>query len=305
MSIFSRKKKAAAVEQAKKAQAEATKPRSAPYFHTPTHAARDFLASTPSYYADHHRAQIMEQQNRRSLMTRTTNERYGKAPASGASTPLPRSSSQISYESMMSDYPPVVTVQRTRPNPFLSASTQQSFETVDRITPIPTIPHRYSSPVVPKTDNKFMTSQRPFSTSHKSAYIRSPLSTSSKSKRRAADVDWYPNKSIDNSSMESDDVSAASSTTSSISSQAPQLELKYIWEEKGNDNFRSHPKPPVHQISNIPPPVPAPLPVSEMPQHLQVPQSRTQTQEEAKEKRERKRRSLFGLGGRRSTVAAV
>ena len=180
MSIFSKKKKAA--EQERKAEAEANKPKPAPYFHTPTHAARDFLSSTPPSYIGQHRAQIVEQQNNRnSLMTRTMGERAGKASTSGASTPIHRSSSQISTSSsIMADYPPVVTVQRKRPNPFLSASAQQNFETVDEVPPMPAIPHRYSSPAVPKVENKTTPQQRPFSTSQRATYVRSPLSTSSK-----------------------------------------------------------------------------------------------------------------------------
>lgn len=178
MSIFSKKKKV--VEQEKSVEADANKPKPAPYFHTPTHAARDFLSSTPPSFTGQHRASMM-QQNRNSLMTRSMGDRIGRATTSGASTPIQRSSSQISSSSsLMADYPPVVTVQRTRPNPFLSASAQPNFEPLDEVPPMPAIPHRYSSPVVPKVENKVMASQRPFSTSQKPAYVRSPLSTSSK-----------------------------------------------------------------------------------------------------------------------------
>ncbi|KAL9097411.1 MAG: hypothetical protein Q9165_000306 [Trypethelium subeluteriae] len=180
MSIFSKKKKAA--EQEKKAQAESNKPKPAPYFHMPTHAARDFLCSTPSSFAGEHKAQIIEQHHRRSLMSRSTTDAAGKSPLSGTSTPIRSSSSQISTSSsMMADYPPVATVHRTRPNPFLPASEQQSFVNVNDVPPMPTIPHRYSSPVIPKAETKATPSQRPFSTSQKQAYVRSPLATSSRS----------------------------------------------------------------------------------------------------------------------------
>ena len=183
MSIFSSKKKKAAERERRAAsEAEANKPKPAPYFHTPTHAARDFLSSTPSSFVGLHRSQIIEQQHRRSLMTRSMSEQNGKAPMSGSSTPAKRSSSQISSSgSMIADYPPVITVQRTRPNPFLPASAQPSYdESANEVPPMPTIPHRYSSPLAPKAENKTLMFSRPFSTSQKPGYIKSPLSTSSK-----------------------------------------------------------------------------------------------------------------------------
>ncbi|KAF2235805.1 hypothetical protein EV356DRAFT_531656 [Viridothelium virens] len=284
MSIFSKKKKAAELE--KKTQAESNKPKPAPYFHMPTHAARDFLCSTPSSFTGQHKAQIIEQHNRRSLMNRSTTDAAGRAPLSGTSTPIRRSSSQISSSSsMMADYPPVVTVHRTRPNPFLPASAQQSFTNVDDVPPMPTIPHRYSSPVIPKAENKVVPSQRPFSTSQKPTYVRSPLSTSN------------------NSPIESEDASTASSTHSSIASQPPQLELRRTW-DNGQVTSRTYSKPPIHRISETLPSLP-PLSISEMPQHLEGLQSGTLGQGSTEGKREKKRKSLFGLGGRRSAVAAI
>lgn len=79
--------------------------------------------------------------------------------------------------------------------------------------------------------------------------------------------------------------------------------MKKVW-DNGQEVFRTYAKTPIHQISEMSPPVPAPAPVSEMSRQQQAVKSGAQAKEPAVEKREKKRKSLFGLGGRKSAVAA-
>ncbi|KAI9706842.1 MAG: hypothetical protein M1820_004621 [Bogoriella megaspora] len=292
MSPFSKRKHQKAMEEQQKKEAEAEKPKNTtPIFQMPRHAARDFLASTPSSYAGAHRAQIIEQQHlRRNPMGRAMSEKAGgKAPMSGSSTPIPRSSSQLSTSSsMIADFPPVVTVQRNRPNPFLSHD-QQDAEMKDLVPPMPPIPHRYSSPIIPKPDLKPFSQSRPTSFS-RPTYAKSPLSTTETSPVESSEGSAY---------------SAASSTHSSIiSTHAPQLEMRRVW-ENGQEVLRTYPKEPVTSITEIP----RSLPPSELappkPQYNQFKRPTAPVSEEPEQTSKKKKRgSIFGFGKRSSTVAA-